>query len=115
MTMPTFPLAQTLTHRVMTSGGTDDYGDPLPPTASDVDVPVYGWGPATMTEPPEVGRSQVAWSMDIFAPSSWVPAPADRVLLAGVEFEVVGHPENWDTGPFGLTPGVVVHCRRVEG
>lgn len=115
MTLPAFPFAHAVTHRVMTSGGTDDYGDPLPPTAEDVYVPVYGWGPATMTEPPEAGRSEVAWTMDIYAPSSWEPAPADHVVLDGVEFEVVGHPEVWDYGPFGFSPGVVVHCRRVEG
>lgn len=110
-----FPLAQTLTHRVATPGGTDQYGDPLPPTVADVDVSVYGWGPASMTEPPEAGRAQVAWTTDIYAPATWTPAPADRVLLSGLEFEVVGHPEDWDRGPFGFAPGVVVHCKRVEG
>jgi hypothetical protein len=110
-----FPLAQSLTHRVMTSGGTDEYGDPIPPTWAEAEIAVYGWGPASMTEPPEAGRAEVAWTIDIYAPSSWSPAPADHILLDGAEFEVVGYPEVWDRGPFGFTPGAVVHCRRVEG
>lgn len=110
-----FPLAQSLIHRVATPGGTDDYGDPIPPTWADVTVQVYGWAPAAMTEPPEDGRSEVAWTTDIYAPPSWKPAPSDRVLLDGSEFEVVGHPEDWTYGPFGFRPGVVVHCKRVEG
>lgn len=109
-----YPLAWTLTHRATTYDGTDEYGNPIPVT-TDTQVAVYGWAPVSMSEPPEAGRSEVAWEVEIYAPATWEPRPADRVLLDAVEFEVVGHPENWTRGPFGFAPGVVVHVKRVEG
>lgn len=110
-----FPLAHTVTHRATTYDGTDEYGNPVPST-TDTEVQVYGWAPVSMAEPPEAGRSEVAWEAEIYSPeAAWSPRPSDRVLLDGVEFEVVGYPENWNKGPFGWQPGIVVHVKRVEG
>lgn len=32
---------------------------------------------------------------------SWVVSPRDRMVVDGVEFEVVGEPERYDRSPFG--------------
>jgi hypothetical protein len=82
-----------------------------------VDVTVHGWAPASADQVNgDKGRSAVVRDVDLFAPAGTVFAPRDRVVLNGVTYEVVGHPEDFTTGPFRWRgAGLRINLKRVEG
>lgn len=111
-----FPTPFTVTVRRTTLGpAKDDFGNPLP-TMTDLDWGVYFIAPGSITEIDDGNRdlSQVAYS--IGSPDGPnVPMDKDLVVIDGVEYKVSGKPANWNRGPFGFAPGVVVEVTRADG
>lgn len=110
------PAPYVVQRQVYEPGGVDRYNNETASWPVVVDVPVYGWAPASEQEPGGERRTAVVRDVDLFAPAGTVFAPRDRVALHGVVYEVVGHPQDYTTGPFlWRGAGVVVNLNRVEG
>ena len=110
-----YPLAHAVTHRPYLAGTEDAHGNPTTGYGPSAEVRVYGWHTGQTTEPSLAGHDRVELEGQVFAPGSFRPGPLDLIVLGGEDFEVVGHPEDYNHGPFGFTPGVVVNVRRVTG
>lgn len=111
-----YPTPYTVQHEAYVAGATDTHGNEVPTWAAPVDVAVHGWAPARAdTEPFEIGRDAVVRDVDLYAPPGTVVAPRDRMTLAGVLFDVVGHEQDFTRGPFGFTAGVRIALKRAEG
>ena len=98
-------------------GAVDAEGNPVVayvPPLEDPGTPttVFGWGFA-QAEEPEIGR--VIHDLDLFVPADVTGKPQDVVDLPEGQYEVVGHPLDWTTGPFDYAPGKVVQLKRVTG
>lgn len=95
-------------------GGYDDYGNPVTgETRTDWDV--YGWAPGGSQE---LGgwTSQVTADLAVYGPKPPVEISATAWLeIDGVKHEVEGIPQDFNHGPFGFGPGVVVPVDRVSG
>lgn len=111
-----FPTPWTVLTHAVVEGTKNSHGNKTKTWASGVEQPVYGWAPPTADlEPLEAGRTAVIRDLDVFAPSEFVVGPHDRVTVDGDLYEVVGHPEDFNHGPFGFAPGFRVSLKRVEG
>lgn len=109
-----FPSPYSVDLLVRTTGPEDAHGNATTTYAEPQRVQVIGWAPATADQQPaDDTRQAVVRDLDLYA-ESFSGRPLDRVLVGGVLYEQVGHPEDWRFGPFGFTPGVVVHLKRVE-
>lgn len=88
---------------------TDNYGDPIPGTGLDVEVPDCLFAPGPGREV-EVHAAQVRADGTVFAPPE---APkitaADQVVIRGEVYEVAERPREW------LNEGVEIPVRIVTG
>ncbi|EME14805.1 hypothetical protein [Rhodococcus triatomae] len=110
-----FPLRHTVDLLTTTAAGEDEFGLPIETGTQSTTYKVYGWAPVRSDEPRLAGRDAVTVEVELFAPATFPAQPHDRVLLGGRLFEVIGHAEDYNHGPFGFQPGLVVNLRRVEG
>lgn len=93
----------------------DDYGNPTESYGAPVSWPVYGWSPAGSREANGWQR-QVTADLQVYGPPPPVAiSPSDRIVVAGDAYDVEGKVEDYDHGPFGFAPGVVVNLRQVAG
>ncbi|OBJ52428.1 hypothetical protein [Mycobacterium asiaticum] len=108
-------------------GGPDDESEGYPQAdefADPVDRPAYGWYPgqgsgtsaasASDTGGPEYERRLITYKI-VQVPNPEVYSVRDKVILDGVEYFVAGDIMNYNTGPFGFTPGGEVFVERVSG
>lgn len=107
---------RTLRVRRLVTGAKDRHGNATETYADPIDWPVHGLAPGARSESGG-GRdlSVIAWT--VFAPVGGnAPTERDVVLVDGVEYPVVGRPEDWSQGPFDGGPGgLIVELRRAEG
>ncbi len=89
--------------------GLDRFGDPLPGTAAEFDVPGCLFAPGPSREL-GFGTNQVDSDGTVYAPVGTEVHPADRVRVRGDVYSVVGEPQDW-----GANAGVVIVLRRVTG
>ncbi|WP_431941677.1 hypothetical protein [Nocardia grenadensis] len=61
------------------------------------------------------GHDRVVVEVELFAPEEFDCAPQDKVILSGTEYSVIGHAEDYNNGPFGWRPGLVINLKRAEG
>lgn len=111
----TYPTPHTLSVKAMTDGPPNEFGNTTK-VASVHTWQVYFVAPGSISETDDGTRdlSKVAYS--IGAPSGPdVPGVADLVTIDGTDYKVSGVPANWDRGPFGFAPGVVVEVERADG
>lgn len=115
----TFPLRFTVGHRAYVEGAVDDLGMPAVAWEDPVPKQVYGWGAPTSSEPhlidTAVGHDRDVVELELLVPPGFSCDPRDRMVLDGVEYDVVGQPEMSDHNPFGWNPGGVVKLRAVNG
>lgn len=113
--MPTgFPLPFTLT-RVRRAGiGKDELGNEVVTETSDK-VPVAGWAVPSSEEPKVAGHARLVVDIEVYAPTGeFLEGDAVEIPQYG-RCEVIGHPENYETNPFGWEPGLeVVNLRRAD-
>ncbi len=112
-----FPTVHTVGHKVWSVSGTDSHGNTVGAHADPVDVKVYGWSaPSGVTE---LGDDRVIIDLKVYGPQTFLPSFRDQIVIptganAGT-FDVVGEVEDYNHGPFGWAPGVVVNLKRVDG
>ena len=112
----TFPLLWTVEVSDYTPSTEDAHGDAGDSWGEPRTEPVYGWAPPSGdAEPFEAGRNAVVRDLDLYVPPDFTCSPRDLVSVSGVEYEAVGHPQDFNHGPFGFIPGSVVNLKRVEG
>lgn len=117
----TFPTLFTVgVHRCTESIVLDDYGDPEPVFTPAKDttgeqVAVYGWSTPSSTEPAVAGHDRVVVDVQLLAPPDTLIGAYDLVDLPDGQYQVIGTPEDYGTGPFAFAPGVCVNLRKVSG
>ncbi|ASN67441.1 hypothetical protein 7S11_3 [uncultured Caudovirales phage] len=109
------PALFTVSVKAFKADSEDELGNPIESWAPPVPLKVYGWSAPRSTEPKLAGHDRVVVDVELLAPEGFLVRPRDRVLLEGGEFEVIGYPEDYNHGPFGFRPGLVVNLQRVEG
>ncbi|MGB3602717.1 MAG: hypothetical protein WBA38_04095 [Gordonia sp. (in: high G+C Gram-positive bacteria)] len=115
MVRASFPLRFTVGHKVFDAAGEDAHGNPVETWLPEVGKKVYGWGAPQSSEPKLAGHDREIVEVELLVPPGFVASARDRMVLDGVEFEVIGGPEHFDHNPFGWNPGGVVHLKAVSG
>jgi hypothetical protein len=100
-------------HAVYQPGAVDAHGNSSDAWADPVQVWVDGYGPRTDSVEP--GGSQVIVGLQVFIPKGLAVSPQDRFVIGSQTYTVEGEVGDWNHGPFGFEPGVVVNVKRVEG
>lgn len=95
--------------------GKDSRGNPKTDWLPVESHQVFGWMPVSSSEPKVAGRDHVVVEVELSAPSDFPVGPKDKVVLDGIEYEVIGYPEHFDHGQSDWDPGILVNLRRVEG
>lgn len=109
------PTPHTVRVRRITEGPPDVLGIPTQVT-TEHDWAVYFIAPGAMTEPNEPNRDLSLIEHTIGAPASAdVPTEYDEVQHEGEWFKVNGRRKDYDLGPFGFEPGVIVELVRANG
>lgn len=100
-------------HRI--KGNVDEMGQPIISYNPPVEYAAYGWAPPSPdTQIRDLGTG-VDRDLDVYV-SQRITQPLDRVTVPGEGvFTAVGHPEDFNRGPFGFVPGFRVSLKRVEG
>ena len=111
--MPFLPAAKPVQVLAFSGAAEDDYGNETPGWGAPVTRYVYGWAPAGSLEV-NGWRHTVTAELSVFAPPDFEVTSKDRMVVDGDTFEVEGLVEDYNNGPFGFTPGVVVNLRRAE-
>lgn len=75
------------------------------------DREVYGWAPPTTREARSEGTVVQDVDLEIYAPTFPVDH-RDQFRVLGKTYDVEGDPGDYDHGPFGYTPGMVVRLSR---
>ncbi len=124
----TFPTPYVVGLHAYSSGGKDARGNDIaiytpPKTVPGTELTVYGLAPAGRerggAEPKLAGHDRVIVDLELLAPEGFPAKPRDLVDVgfgsAPGRYEVIGHLEDYTTGPFGWAPGVVCNLRKVDG
>lgn len=93
------------------TGAVDDYGNDVESWGDPVPQKVHGWAPAGSFEETDRERSVTA-EVDLLCPAGFAVGPFDRVIVAGVTYEVDGEVRDYTNGPFGFEGGIVVSLKR---
>lgn len=97
-------------------GGIEDaHGNVQETWSAPETVNVYSIAPTQQIEPFEEGRDVVVEKKTILAPSNVHIGPHDKVRINTEEYKVDGGTQDWNTGPFGWTPGVSINIEKVSG
>jgi len=115
--MTFLPASKSVGVRAYSEGTKNALNDAAPSWAQAASKAVYGWAPAGTSEPFEAARGAVTWDLDLLVPPSFTCDPRDRIVVPGFtqEFEVDGQVQQYNDGPFGFTPGGIVHLKAVAG
>ena len=105
------PTPWTVQHLAYAGTVEDSRGNEIPAFAAPVARKVYGWAAPQSSEPKVAGVESVVVTLEVFAPTFPV-SDRDRMVVDGDVFEVVGDPEDFNHGPFGFAPGMVVNLTR---
>lgn len=110
------PTPYTVAHERHVAGTKGAHGNARDTWLPPVDLLVHGWAPPSADATPfEPGRAAVVRDLDVYAPAGTVTAPGDRITIRGLVYKVVGHPEDYSTGPWQWAAGVRINLKRVEG
>lgn len=104
--MTVFPLPFTCAHERYVPGSVDAHGNTTAAWAAAVEVACVWWSPSS-AEPsgaPTGGRS-LAVDVVLVIDSAVDVDHRDRFTIEGRRFEVVGVPQDYEHGPFGIAPG----------
>ena len=112
-----FPYGETV--KVQTAGTVvDPYsGEESPDWATSTEVVVDGVAvePRPSGEPLQDARNQVVSGFTLYFPPSSVLTAANRVVVRGGTYNVLGEPAVWRSPFTGWEPGTVVQVERSEG
>jgi hypothetical protein len=112
-----FPYGDTV--QILTAGTTTDpySGEPSPDWTSPTSVDVAGVGvePRPSGEPLQDARNQVVSGYTLYMPAGTAITSANRVVVRGETYDVLGEPAVWRSPFTGWEPGIVVQVERSEG
>lgn len=80
-----------------------------------LDIPGCGFDPGGSIEPLEQGRGAVVTKPTVYAPADADITAADRLVVRGRTWSVVGDPALWRNPFTGWEPGLVVELEEVAG
>lgn len=107
-----FPTPHTVTRIRRTPSGENALGQQIYSETSTL-VAVYGWEPTSETERhTAVLAGQATTELKLLSPTDDF-LPSDAVVINGVTYEVGGDVADYNSGPFGFTPGFVIGLRKV--
>lgn len=114
--MRPFPEPYKVRHEPILTGATDDWGDSIEGFGPAVEVSVIGWAPAGADQPIRDLGTGIGHDVDLYCSTPFAKH-RDKVTLPTepLPLEVQGNPEDFNTGPFGFTPGYRIKLKRVEG
>lgn len=110
----TLPYGETVTRIRATPGGYDQYGDPLPGTTSELEIPGCALAPRYSHEQTEPGRRAVIEGLTLFTPPGADILPGDNVTARGIRYLVDGEPGDWRSPYTGINRGVEITLRRAS-
>ena len=112
-----FPHGETVT--VQTAGTiTDPYsGEQISDWTTPTGVNVAGVGvePRPSGEPTQDARNAVVSGFTLYFPPTSVVSAANRVVVRGGTYDVIGEPAVWVSPFTGWAPGVIVQVERTAG
>lgn len=116
----TFPLLFDVGVHRYTAGSSQGYGetsdDYTPPKDSaGTAVKVYGWSTPKSDEPKLAGHDRIIVDLELLIPPDMTLGPYDLVDVDGVQYEVIGEPEDYNHGFHAWQPGRVANLRKVSG
>ena len=75
---------------------------------------VIGWAQPASREPRSAGVAALVVDLELYVGPEWRSGENDRITVDGERFLQEGLVADYNHGPFGFTPGGVVHLRRVK-
>lgn len=113
--MSGFPAGETVTIvRPTTAPGPDVYGNDVPGSPVETEVPGCAVAPAGTSEDAQ-GRDQVSTGLSVWLPHGTDISATDRVRVRGQLYEVSGTPETWQSPFTGSVSPVQISLSRVVG
>lgn len=113
--MAAFPLAHIVEVQGPDTVVIDRFEDEHTVPGEWVEMRVAGWFTSRPDESAGDSLLRTSTELTVYCPTKLSPAARLR-LPDGSEWEVEGEAENYDHGPFGFVPGlVVIHARKVDG
>ncbi|NKG21106.1 hypothetical protein [Paeniglutamicibacter terrestris] len=103
---------QPIGHRAFVEGSVDTQNNPIETWAAAVPRMVFGWGPPAPEDEIRNDRDVIIESQMVLSPDADWLDPRDRIVLAGVEYEVHGGPRDFTHGPFNFAPGYAIQVKR---
>lgn len=111
----TFPLLFEVGVQAFTGSGVDAHNNEIETWSDTTQHRVYGWSSPKSDEPKVAGHDRVIVDVELLAPEGFPARAHDRVILPDGVFDVIGYAEDYNHGPFGWKPGLVLNLRRSEG
>lgn len=121
----TYPTPYTVGHHVRTAVGADRFRETVtytpPKDQPGTPVKVIQWTALKSEAASRDGAQQPGYDrtivdVELYTLPGFRPSPGDLIDIPGDgQFEVVGHPEDYNHGFHGWQPGNVINLRRVEG
>lgn len=111
------PTPWTVGVRAWTSGpDLDRQGNPVQRWSDPAPLAVHAVAPRIREEPAGSRRWEVVEGLTVYARAGTVVDAHDRVVVDGVDYEVVGDVARWDRGPWdNPVAGVTIDIVRVKG
>lgn len=111
--MGVYPTPFVVTHVTRAKTGENALGQPIYAETSTVRK-VYGWAPTYETERHEAALAgRTVSDLTLYTPDlDW--SSNDKVVVDGLDYEVIGNPKDFNHGPFGFQPGCTVNLKRVS-
>lgn len=96
-------------------GEPDRYGEREESWEPPVDQKVYGWSPPGPDEEfVRASRDAVVQDLNVYVPPGFDCSADDLIVVGGLTYRASGDPRDYNHGPFGFTPGLVVRATRVK-
>lgn len=108
-----FPTPWTILHMAYAGTTNDSHGNQVETWADPVPRAVYGWAAPQFTEPMTPGVTSEVVTLIVYSPKFDV-GERDRFAVDGKTYDIVGEAGDYDHGPFGFHPGMVINLKRSD-
>ncbi|NIL86518.1 hypothetical protein RhoFasGS6_03922 [Rhodococcus fascians] len=116
MTALGIPLLFTVQLHTAIDSARDAHNNAVRSYAAPTEHKVFGWSVPSSSEPSIPGQSnRVIHDLELLAPEGLPATAHDRMTVDGNLYDVQGDPADFNHGPFGFRPGIVVKLKRVTG
>lgn len=112
--MPGFPHGETVTIVRPGPPTEDEYGNSVPGSPTEIDVPGAAVAPRTSTEDVQ-GRDQVIEGLNVWLPAGTQLRATDRMRVRGILYDIDGEAGTWSSPFTGFAGPVQASLTRVAG